>query len=66
MILVPRLTLVVQADVTGVEADVVLIFVALVLGNAEENSVLHLQPELPVSVLQQCLILLLEGKDHSD
>ena len=35
-------TLVVHADVTGVEADVVLVLVALVLRHGEECGVLHL------------------------
>lgn len=53
-------TLVIHADVTGVEANVVLVFVALVLRYGEQRGVLHLQPELAVFVLQQGLVLSLE------
>jgi len=50
-------TLVIHADVTGVEADVVLVLEALVLRHSEHRGVLHLQPELAVLVLQHRLVL---------
>lgn len=55
-------TLVIETDVIGVEADVVLVFVAFVLRHAEQHPILHLQPEFPMSVFQHRLVLLLGGK----
>lgn len=55
-------TLVIHADITGVEADVVLVFIAFILRYTEQNSVFHLQPELTMFVFQYSFILLLERK----
>ena len=57
-------TLVIHADVAGVEADVVLVFVALVLCHGEQRGVLNLEPELPVFVFQQSLVLSLESQKN--
>lgn len=54
------LTLVIHANAAGVEADVVLVFVSLVLHDVEERRVFHLQPEFAVFVFQRRLILFLE------
>lgn len=54
------LTLVIHANAAGVEADVVLVFVSLVLHDVEERRVFHLQPEFTVFVFQRRLILFLE------
>lgn len=54
------LTLVVHANAAGVEADVVLVFVSLVLHNVKERGILHLQPEFAVFVFQNRFILFLQ------
>lgn len=53
------LTLVIHANAAGVEADVVLVFVSLVLHDVEERRVFHLQPEFAVFVFQRRFILFL-------
>lgn len=55
------LTLVIHANAAGVEADVVLVFVPLVLHDVEERCVLHLQPEFAVLVFQHRFVLFLEN-----
>lgn len=62
---VSSLTLVIETDVAGVEADVVPVFVAFVLCNTEQDPILHLQPEFSMSVIQNSLILLLENKNKN-
>lgn len=55
------LTLVIHANAAGVEADVVLVFVSLVLHHVEERCVFHLQPEFTVLVFQRRFILFLDN-----
>lgn len=52
----------IETNVTVVEADVVLVFVAFILCHTEQDTILHLQPELSMLVIQNCPILLLERK----
>lgn len=40
----------IHANAAGVEADVVLVFVPLVLHDVEERCIFHLQPEFAVFV----------------
>lgn len=54
-----QLTLVIHADAAGMKADVVLIFKAFILSDAEQNGIFHLQPELAMFVFQCGFILLL-------
>lgn len=44
------ITLVIHANAAGVETDVMLIFVALVLHDTEQHTILHLQPEFTMFV----------------
>lgn len=53
------LTLMIHANITGVEADVVLVFISFVLRHTEQHSILHLQPELAMFVFQCSFFLLL-------
>lgn len=52
-------TLMIKADCRGVETDIVLIFITLVLCHTEYNSILHLHPEFPMFILQHTFICLL-------
>lgn len=52
----------IHANITGVEADVVLVFIAFILRHTEQHSIFHLQPELAMFVFQYSFILLLEKK----
>lgn len=52
-------TLMIHANITGVEADVVLVFIAFILRHTEQHSIFHLQPELAMFVFQYSFILLL-------
>lgn len=38
-------TLMIHANTTGVEADVMLIFVAFILHHTEQHTIFHIQPE---------------------
>lgn len=49
----------IHADITGVEADVVLVFIAFVLRHTEQHRIFHLKPELAMFVFQDSFILLL-------
>lgn len=49
----------IHANVTGVEAEVVLVFIAFVLRHTEQHSILHLQPELAMFVFQYGFVFLL-------
>ena len=60
-----RFTLMIHADVTGVEADVVLVFIAFILCYTEQHSMFHLQPELAMFVFQNSFILLLEKQTET-
>lgn len=55
----------IHANITGVEADVVLVFIAFVLRHTEQHSIFHLQPELAVFVFQYSFILLLGEKKET-
>ena len=55
-------TLMIHADITGVEADVVLVFIAFILRYAEQHGIFYFQPELTMFVFQYSFILLLEKK----
>lgn len=58
VLLVGLTTLVIHANTAGVETDVMLIFIALMLHDTEQHTILHLQPEFTVFVFQYCFILL--------
>lgn len=60
MLLLGLITLVIHANTAGVETDVMLIFIALMLHDTEQHTILHLQPEFTVFVFQYCFILLKE------
>lgn len=49
-----------HANTAGVEADVVLVFMAFVLSDAEQNTIFHLKPELAVFVFQYGFVFLLK------
>lgn len=51
----------IHANAAGVEADVVLVFVSLVLHHVEERCVFYLQPEFAVFVFQHRFVLFLEN-----
>ena len=55
----------IHANTTGVEADVVLVFISLILRDTEQHSVLHLQPELAMFVFQHSFVFLLEKQDEN-
>lgn len=60
VLLLGLITLVIHANTAGVETDVMLIFIALMLHDTEQHAILHLQPEFTVFVFQYCFILLKE------
>lgn len=55
-----RFTLMMHANTAGVEADVVLVSIAFVLSDAEQNAIFHLEPELAVFVFQYGFVFLLK------
>lgn len=55
----------IHANAAGMEADVVLVFVAFVLSDTEQNSIFHLHPELSMFVFQHSFIFLLQQKQAS-
>lgn len=60
VLLLGLITLVIHANTAGVETDVMLIFIALMLHDTEQHAILHLQPEFTVFVFQYGFILLKE------
>lgn len=52
----------IHANIAGVEADVVLVFITLVLRHTKQHSIFHFKPELAMFVLQYSFILLLEKR----
>lgn len=58
-------TLVIHANTAGVETDIMLIFIAFMLHDSEQHTILHLQPEFTVFVFQYCFILL-KGKTAAE
>lgn len=60
VLLLGLITLVIHANTAGVETDVMLIFVALMLHDTEQHAILHLQPEFTVFVFQYGFIPLKE------
>lgn len=49
-------TLMIHANTTGVEADVMLIFVAFILHHTEQHTIFHIQPEFTEFVFHCCHI----------
>lgn len=64
VLLLALITLVIQANTAGVETDIMLIFVALMLHDTEQHTILDLQPEFAMFVFQYCFILLKEKKQQ--
>lgn len=60
VLILDSITLVIHANTAGVETDVMLIFIALMLHDSEQHAILHLQPEFTVFVFQHGFILLKE------
>lgn len=58
-------TLVIHANTAGVETDVMLIFVALMLHNTEQHAILYLQPEFTMFVFQYSFVLLKDSNNRN-
>lgn len=65
MLLLGLNTLVIHANTAGVETDVMLIFVALVLHDTEQQAILYLQPEFTMFVFQYSFVLLKESNNRN-
>lgn len=65
VVLLGLITLVIHANTAGVKTEVMLIFIALMLHNAEQHSILHLQPDFTVFVFQYCIILLKKKEEKT-